>query len=572
MESPNQNSVRLLVELEPRTRAFWSSIGAALRPVEMASEADLGLWRDVFVGRRLPWRQFLQSAVLHTGVVALLWMVSVSWLRQQNLLAHPAFDRSSLVTYSPQEYLPPLDTGTPVAARQQKGDPVYAKQPILSVPREADNRTQTIVTPPDLRLTRDVPLPNIVAVGPTVPPVPLDALRAPANRLTAPETTVIAPAPELDAARNRSVQNALNSDVIAPPPEVALNHVRGVAGSAVAVVEPAPELPKTHGRVGQLNIGPSSVIAPAPQLAVAEQHSRAARGMGNMAGGGAEPVAPPPTISGALDGRPSGRLIALGIHPAAITGPVAPPAGNRRGAFSASPSGKPGASGTPEQKGPASGPQNGSSHGTNGGSGGDQARGNRSLPGGLQVSSPDAGSMSSVAGSGANADSGKADGRLVASVTPPRVSANSHAAAPVAKEKVTELDRQVFGEKRFYSMTLNMPNLNSATGSWVIRFAELKANRQEGALIAPDPMQKSDPGYPTELRRDNVQGTVTLYAVIHSDGSVGDIRVLSSPDERLDAFASSALARWKFRPATKNGTPVALEAVVKIPFQVKREF
>lgn len=180
--------------------------------------------------------------------------------------------------------------------------------------------------------------------------------------------------------------------------------------------------------------------------------------------------------------------------------------------------------------------------------------------------------MSSVAGSGANADSGKADGRLVASVTPPRVSANSHAAAPVAKEKVTELDRQVFGEKRFYSMTLNMPNLNSATGSWVIRFAELKANRQEGALIAPDPMQKSDPGYPTELRRDNVQGTVTLYAVIHSDGSVGDIRVLSSPDERLDAFASSALARWKFRPATKNGTPVALEAVVKIPFQVKREF
>jgi protein TonB len=89
-------------------------------------------------------------------------------------------------------------------------------------------------------------------------------------------------------------------------------------------------------------------------------------------------------------------------------------------------------------------------------------------------------------------------------------------------------------------------------------------------LIGPEPKEKSDPGYPLELRRQNVQGTVTLYAVIHSDGSVGDVRVLNSPDERLDAFASSAFGRWKFLPATKNGKPVALEAVVVIPFRIRR--
>ncbi len=70
--------------------------------------------------------------------------------------------------------------------------------------------------------------------------------------------------------------------------------------------------------------------------------------------------------------------------------------------------------------------------------------------------------------------------------------------------------------------------------------------------------------------RANVQGTVTLYAVIHSDGTVADIRVLASPDDRLDAFAKSALARWKFRPATRDGQPVAIEAVVMIPFRAKR--
>jgi TonB family protein len=157
----------------------------------------------------------------------------------------------------------------------------------------------------------------------------------------------------------------------------------------------------------------------------------------------------------------------------------------------------------------------------------------------------------------------------VASATAPRVGGGK-TAAPLADDKVTDVDRQVFGGRRIYSMTSNTPNLNSSTGSWVIRFAELKAGQKPGNLSAPDAIQKSDPGYPIELMRDNVQGTVTLYAIIHADGSVGEIRVLTSPDDRLDALAKTALARWKFRPAIKDGQPVALEAVVIIPFRAKR--
>ena len=91
-------------------------------------------------------------------------------------------------------------------------------------------------------------------------------------------------------------------------------------------------------------------------------------------------------------------------------------------------------------------------------------------------------------------------------------------------------------------------------------------------MLAPVATEKSDPGYPLELMRANVHGMVTLYAVIHSDGKVGDIRVLNSPDERLDAYAAKALARWKFVPAERAGKPVALEAVVEIPFRVRRNF
>jgi TonB family protein len=67
-----------------------------------------------------------------------------------------------------------------------------------------------------------------------------------------------------------------------------------------------------------------------------------------------------------------------------------------------------------------------------------------------------------------------------------------------------------------------------------------------------------------------VQGTVTLYALIRNDGSVSDVRVLRGVDDRLDQYACSALAHWHFRPATKSGNAVELEAVVMIPFRPVR--
>jgi protein TonB len=84
-------------------------------------------------------------------------------------------------------------------------------------------------------------------------------------------------------------------------------------------------------------------------------------------------------------------------------------------------------------------------------------------------------------------------------------------------------------------------------------------------------MQEVGPGYPLELMKQNVQGTVMLSAVIRSDGSVGEVCILRGVDDRLDAYASAALSRWRFRPATRNGDPVALQTVVMIPFRPMRK-
>lgn len=533
-------------------------MAAALRPVRPLRDSELGLWRDVFVRQSMPWGRFLQSVILHSGALAFLWIVSLSWLRQQNAVTPPSFDSSSVITYTPEEYLPPLDTGVRDPAPPAKGDPEHARQPILSVPPQADNRRQTIVAPPDFKLNHDVPLPNMIAMSTPAPVVPIDATNGPMRRMAAPETQIVAPAPELDTAQNRVIKSALTASIIAPPPDVTASRTRGFAGPETTVVAPPPDVARsTVGRVGALNIGPAQVVAPAPDLSVAAQHTVSGRGTGGLPSGGVRPVAPPPSLGGGGGTGSTGRLVALGIRPVAPSGPVPAPGGNRRGTFAADPGGRAGASGTPgSTKATGSGP---TGNGTRGTTPGTRGHDNNSLPSGLHVGAAD--SAGRVASDG--------NTREIAGASAPRVSGGSKA-APLADEKVSSVERQVFGGRRIYSMTSNTPNLNSSTGSWVIRFAELKSAVKAGELSAPDAVEKSDPGYPIELMRANVQGTVTLYAVIHTDGTVGEIRVLTSPDDRLDALARTALARWRFRPATKDGQPVALEAVVMIPFRARR--
>ena len=558
MESTEKRLLRLMVEHAPAGVQFSDEVQAALLPRGVPDLPEF-VWQDVFVERPLPWGRFLQSTLLHTAAVALIWTLSLTWLRQQKILDRSTFDRSSLVTYTPEEYLPALDTGA-AEAPPAKGDPVFARQPILSVPPEADNRSQTIVAPPDLKLNHDVPLPNIVATGAVAPAIPLEATRAATNRVVAPEMQVVAPAPDAQFAPDRVVRAGIKTDVIAPPPEVAANRTRGLAGPETAVVEPPPDLARpVKGRVGSINIGASEAVAPAPQLAMGEQHSTAARGRGHLSGGGVQPVGPPPSMAATGGSSASGRLIALGIHPVAPTGPVPVPGGNRRGTFAANPQGKAGAAGTPDLAGSKA-----DAKGT--GVRGNNAR--STLPAGLHVGAADP-----SANLGAN--SGDADRPEMASVSSSGEKPAARVASAVPDEKITDVDRKVFGGKRVYGRTLNMPNLNSSTGSWVIKFAELNEGQKsgkEGDLLEPVAMEKSDPGYPLELIRANVHGMVTLYAVIHSDGKVGEIRVLNSPDERLDPYAAKALARWKFVPAERAGKPVALEAVVEIPFRVRRNF
>lgn len=128
----------------------------------------------------------------------------------------------------------------------------------------------------------------------------------------------------------------------------------------------------------------------------------------------------------------------------------------------------------------------------------------------------------------------------------------------------------VFGAKRIYTLHVNMPNLTSAAGSWILRFAELNPDG-EGSnvdLSAPSPIRKVDPRYPPVLMEQRIEGEVRLYAIIRADGSVDSVQVLRSVHPELDQYSMEALVKWRFRPAGRNGKPVDVEAVVSIPFRL----
>jgi len=149
---------------------------------------------------------------------------------------------------------------------------------------------------------------------------------------------------------------------------------------------------------------------------------------------------------------------------------------------------------------------------------------------------------------------------------PERTGPPNFAALPASAQP-----EQIFASKKIYKMLVNMPNLNSATGSWILNFSELRANSEGPRLAssdvsAPGPLRKIDPKYPPTLIKEHVEGEVVLYAVIRRDGSVDSIQLVHGIDEQLDANAMEALSQWKFRPATKQGAPVELEAIVHIPF------
>jgi protein TonB len=96
-------------------------------------------------------------------------------------------------------------------------------------------------------------------------------------------------------------------------------------------------------------------------------------------------------------------------------------------------------------------------------------------------------------------------------------------------------------------------------------------------LLDPGPLDYPQAGYRMVVERDGLtararvevaRGRVVLKVLVRADGTVAAVEVAqSSADPALDGAAAAAAWTWRFRPATRDDTPIAAWALVPVVFE-----
>ena len=490
------------------------------------------IFRGCRVEGRIPRKAILAAGLWHVAIFVMPWPQLPAAQKHDN-----PFENTVLTWSGPIEDLPlvniPKAKPRVVAKREvneappAKGaDAYHPRQNIFTDPVHPTHPRQTLVNPAaPAEAPKILPtLPNIVQLADTPGPA--------RPRLELSQQTL---------AKLRPHEVKRNATTDAPSPDLPNQEQRPAEMSLAAA--PAPAKPKLEINAGS-----------APRLAEKMQEGE---------------VVPPPEVAATNPGTaggPTNTLIALSTAPAPPTPVVAVPQGNLAARVSISPEGRqpgaPGGTGTAP-----SGATVASNAGTDLGGGGRSDIG-ISISGG----NPRPKASISGLGDGRNLSLSKSvagakrpDPNAAIEDLPDRAGPPDFAALPPGAKP-----ESIFSSRHVYQMNVNMPNLNSVTGSWIIRFSELHlagARRDPGNVSAPVPVLKVDPKYPQMLIEEHVEGEVILYGVIRPDGTVDSIQLVKGIDEQLDANSITAFSQWKFEPATREGQPVPLEAIVHIPFR-----
>ncbi len=97
------------------------------------------------------------------------------------------------------------------------------------------------------------------------------------------------------------------------------------------------------------------------------------------------------------------------------------------------------------------------------------------------------------------------------------------------------------------------------------------AYRPGNGVTLPVVLQEIKPQYTSDAMRAKVQGSVTIQAIVRTDGTVGDVSVIRSLDSTfgLDEEAMKAARRWRFRPGTRFGEPVPVIITIELTFTLR---
>jgi len=91
-----------------------------------------------------------------------------------------------------------------------------------------------------------------------------------------------------------------------------------------------------------------------------------------------------------------------------------------------------------------------------------------------------------------------------------------------------------------------------------------------GAQVDPRYARALQPAYPGRAQREGIEGAVTVKILVGTDGRVKQVQQVSADDPAFyRATEEQALARWRFRPATRDGVPVESWRTMTVRFKME---
>jgi TonB family protein len=468
------------------------------------------------------------SAFLHASVLAWVALGPALPERRPGLYEqeiHPYSNR--IIWYSLKQTLPPISPAEQNDSRPARAR-ARASQQLVAGARDVSKPPQLIWTPaPPLETAKILPSPNLVALARPSPPVK-QFVPPPA---AAPKTSAAAlpSAPELTVPQ---VRNSKLASVLPPLQQARKLFVPPVEAPHGPEAVNLPNAPQLSAEAAKQPLGAMAMAKPIRQFSPPPiSEPPAAR---------PTPLADAPALAASHNSEASLAIVSLvPVRTANLPEPKA----SQQAGFSAGP--QPRADGGLDMPKPAA----------------------LTVPGLLVRGAPDEPKPNLLASVIEPPTSRRnlQEAARAARITQPE----GGAAVPARALRVASAPDPRLEGRQVYSLAIQMPNVTSFSGSWLIWFAEREGGPNQAAEIeAPLPLRKVDPKYTASAVEDKVEGKVRLAAVIRKDGHVDGLELLQHLDSRLDQSAQEALSKWEFRPALRNGVPVDVDAVFDIPFHL----
>jgi TonB family protein len=127
----------------------------------------------------------------------------------------------------------------------------------------------------------------------------------------------------------------------------------------------------------------------------------------------------------------------------------------------------------------------------------------------------------------------------------------------------------VFGRPIGQTQTQSTPNSPTGTANPSNEAsAERVYSRKDGKIKPPRPTYSPNPGYAREAGEAFPNAKVVLWLIVGGNGLPRDVKVARSVAPQIDQTAIDTVSKWRFRPATLDGKPVAVQ--INVEFIVRK--